>query len=192
MLPVCLAVFICLWFKKKRERESIIDWGGAWLPRQLNWLPVLFQCQPDALLNLLDHLWRVVSMTYDLFKALMTQNIRIVSSPPGWSVTGSPKTEDLQRHIWARPSSVLWSGVYTPGLRDNVLSVSLCPCQHQSRASAGLPGALCGWSVPLGWQLPLQLGPPSFIFLLHSFQAIVHSPGLWGHILFIFVMLSST
>ena len=60
---------------------------------------------------------------YDLFKALMTQNTRIVSSPPGWSVTGSPKTEDLKRHIWARPSSVLWSGVYTPGLGDNVPSV---------------------------------------------------------------------
>ena len=37
-----LYMFVAL--KKKRERESIIDWGGAWLPRQLNQLPVLFQC----------------------------------------------------------------------------------------------------------------------------------------------------
>lgn len=101
----------------------------------------------------------------------------------------SPKTEDLKRHIWARPSSVLRSGVYKLGLRDNMLSVSLCLCQHQT---AGLPGALHGWNLPLGWQLLLQLGPPSFTFLLYSFQAIVCSPGLWGHILFIFVILSST
>ena len=55
-------------------------------------------------------------MTYDLFKALMTQNTRIVSSPPGWSVTGSPETEDLKRHIWARPSSVLCLGSTHPAL----------------------------------------------------------------------------
>lgn len=177
---------MCLWFLKKkikRERESIIDWGGACC--QGNWIGCwcFSWCQLDALLNLLDHLWRVVSMMYDLFKALMTQSTRIVSSPPGWSVTGSPKTEDLKRTHWARPSSVLWSGVYTPGLGDNVPSVYAPASIRQLGSQEPFMVEIFLWAG----SSPLQLGPPSFTFLLYSFQAVVHSPGLWGHILFIFV-----
>lgn len=45
----------------------------ALLPRQPDLLPVLFQCQPDALFNLFDHLRRAVPVLHDLFKALNDQ-----------------------------------------------------------------------------------------------------------------------
>lgn len=108
--------------------------------RKLYLLPVFFQCPLDALLNLLDHWWRAGSTLYDLFEALMIQNTMNRLIIPRVISYWEPKDRGIRKDRYEQGQVLfvpyVWSGVYTPGLRDNVLCVSLCPCQNHS---AGLP-----------------------------------------------------
>lgn len=131
----------------------------ALLPRQPDLLPVLFQCQLDALFNLLDHLRRAVPVLRDLLKALNGQE-HYESSPcpqimEAWGQTGR------KRQIWARPSSIcpLWSGVHAPSLRDNGPSVS----SITPSGAALKHGILYMTMLPLAWHLPLALSPSDLV-----------------------------
>lgn len=63
-------------------------------------LLVLFQCQMDTLVNLLDHLWRVVSMLHDLFKALNDpEHYKSSHYPQDNGSLGAQGQRDLERQI---------------------------------------------------------------------------------------------
>lgn len=79
--------------------ESIVDWGGALLPRQLDLLPVLFRYQLDALLSGPGLWWRAVSMPCDLRKALMILTLQTSNDSQNGQFLGAQGWRDLKRQI---------------------------------------------------------------------------------------------